>query len=292
MTQTDDLLGADTSELRMLGQPVHRLEGERPQLECFTTKTNLTTETHRTREWVSLPPGPHQGPNVVPDVYEVAVVYAPRGGRIVEAKSLREYGLSFKTTAASPAALAEQVARDVLAATRPHWVQVSFLNIRSGEGACTTLRAGDEPAAAATKLDHAAGHGADGHPQLVCVTAEVPASGEQETHERRHETRSWVSQCPVEPYLTDIYHVTVAYAPRDGQVLDPQQLWEEYAASFSNTRAFAEALTGRVAHDVLAATGAWWVEVTFVQNIRGGWQIEAVQRLPGAAGPGREGGRG
>jgi hypothetical protein len=74
MTQTDDLLGADTSELTMLGQQVDRLEGERPQLECFTTKTNLTRETHRTREWVSLPPGPHQRP----DVYEVTIVYAPR----------------------------------------------------------------------------------------------------------------------------------------------------------------------------------------------------------------------
>ena len=194
MTQTDDLLGADTSELTMLGRPVDRLEGERPQLECFTTKTNLTRETHRTREWVSLPPGPHQRPDVAPDIYEVAVVYGPRGGRIVEAKSLREYGLSFKTTAASPAALAEQAARDVLTVTRPNWVQVSFLNTRSGEGARTTLRTGDEPASAVTKLDHLAGHGTDGHPRLACVTAEVTASGEHETHERRHETHSWVSQ--------------------------------------------------------------------------------------------------
>jgi NADPH-dependent 7-cyano-7-deazaguanine reductase QueF len=292
MTQTDDLLGADISELRMLGQPVDRREGERPQLECFTTRANLTRETHRTREWVSLPPGPHQGPDVAPDVYEVAVVYAPRGGRIVEAKSLREYGLSFKGTEALPAALAEQVARDVLVATRPSWVQVSFRNTRSGEGARTTLRASDEPAPAATRVDRLAGQGAGGHPRLVCVTVEAHASGDHETHERRHETHSWVSQCPVPPYLTDVYHATVAYAPRDGQVLDPQQLWEEYAASFSDTKAFAEALAGRVAYDVLAATGAWWVEVTFVQNIRGGWQIEAVQRLTAAAGPGREGGRG
>jgi len=88
-----------------------------------------------------------------------------------------------------------------------------------------------------------------------------------------------VSQCPVPPYLPDIYHVTIAYAPRGGRVLDAESLLE-YGASFSGTKAFAEALAGQVAHDVLAATGADWVEVTFRQNVRGGWQIEALQRLP------------
>jgi NADPH-dependent 7-cyano-7-deazaguanine reductase QueF len=63
------------------------------------------------------------------------------------------------------------------------------------------------------------------------------------------------------------------------KVLEPESL-RAYGASFNNTMTFAEALAGQVARDVLAATGAWWVEVTFVQNIRGGWEIEAFQRLP------------
>ncbi len=97
MPQPDDLLGADTSELTMLGQPIQRRQVEQPQLECFTTRTSLTRETHRTREWVSLSPvQPHR-----PEIYEAAIVYAPRGGRILEAKSLREYGLSFKNSQAA-----------------------------------------------------------------------------------------------------------------------------------------------------------------------------------------------
>ena len=67
-------------------------------------------------------------------------------------------------------------------------------------------------------------------------------------------------------------------APRR-PVLEAASL-REYGASFSGTEAFAEALAGQVAYDVLAATGADWVEVTFLQNVRGGWQIEALQRLP------------
>jgi NADPH-dependent 7-cyano-7-deazaguanine reductase QueF len=129
MPQPDDLLGADTSELTMLGQPIQRRQGERPQLECFTTRTSLTRETHRTREWVSLSPvQPHR-----PEIYEVAIVYAPRGGRILESKSLREYGLSFKNGQAAAPALAGLVARDVLAATGAWWVAVTFVqNIRGG----------------------------------------------------------------------------------------------------------------------------------------------------------------
>lgn len=129
MPQPDDLLGADTSELTMLGQPIQRLEGERPQLECFTTRTSLTRETHRTREWVSLSPvQPHR-----PEIHEVAIVYAPRGGRILESKSLREYGLSFKNSQAAAPALAVEVARDVLAATGAWWVEVTLVqNIRGG----------------------------------------------------------------------------------------------------------------------------------------------------------------
>jgi hypothetical protein len=49
------------------------------------------------------------------------------------------------------------------------------------------------------------------------------------------------------------------------KVLEPESL-RAYGASFNNTMTFAEALAGQVARDVLAATGAWWVEVTFVQN--------------------------
>jgi NADPH-dependent 7-cyano-7-deazaguanine reductase QueF len=277
-TEPGDLLGADTSELTMLGRRVQRLEGERPQLECFTTRTALSRETHRTSEWVSLSPvPPHR-----PDVYQVVIVYAPRDGRIVEAKSLREYGLSFKTTQASAAALARQVAGDVLAATRARWVQVNFQNTRSGEGARVTTGAGDDQAQAETQPPGIPGRPAERaraeRPQLQCVTAEDSATGGHESLERLHETRSWVSQSPVPPFLTDIYHVTVAYAPRDGRVLEPSSLWE-YAASFSETGAFAEALAGQVAHDVLAATRAHWVRVTFVQHVRGGWEIEAVQRL-------------
>lgn len=56
MTPTDDLLAADTSELTMLGRGVDRAAGQRPRLECFTTQIPLTSETHRTSEWVSLSP--------------------------------------------------------------------------------------------------------------------------------------------------------------------------------------------------------------------------------------------
>jgi NADPH-dependent 7-cyano-7-deazaguanine reductase QueF len=113
----------------MLGRPIQRLEGERPQLECFTTRSLLTRETHRTREWVSLSPvQPHR-----PEIYQVAIVYAPRGGRILESKSLREYGLSFKNSEATAPALAGEVARNVLAATGAWWVEVTFVqNIRGG----------------------------------------------------------------------------------------------------------------------------------------------------------------
>jgi NADPH-dependent 7-cyano-7-deazaguanine reductase QueF len=279
MPQPDDLLGADTSELTMLGQPIQRRQGERPQLECFTTRTSLTRETHRTREWVSLSPvPPHR-----PEIYQVAIVYAPRGGRILEAKSLREYGLSFNNSQAAAPALAGQVARDALAATGAWWLEVTFRDPHSGEGARTTLRSGDEPVETATAESTGAGRPAEGaegrRPQLHCVTAEVAVAGEHESHERLHESSSWVSQSPMPPYLTDVYHVVVAYAPRDGQVLEPESL-QAYGASFNNTMTFAEALAGQVARDVLAATGAWWVEVTFVQNIRGGWEIEAFQRLP------------
>jgi NADPH-dependent 7-cyano-7-deazaguanine reductase QueF len=289
MTQADDLLHADTSGLTMLGRPVERLEGERPGLECFRTRLALTKETHRTREWVSLPPGP----NGVPDVYEVTIVYAPRDGQVLEAKTLREYALSFKTTQAAAHALAVQVADDVLAATDARWVEVTFRNLRSGEGARTSLRPDDYPVEAADEPDEPMlGRPVEppegARPRLACVTAAVAPSGEHQTHEQLHETYGWVSQCPVAPFLTDIYHVTVAYAPHAGRVLDPTYLWEEYAASFRDTKAFAEALAGQVANDVLAATDAYWVEVTFVQNIRGGWEIEAFQRLPeGDARPNR-----
>jgi NADPH-dependent 7-cyano-7-deazaguanine reductase QueF len=164
-------------------------------------------------------------------------------------------------------------------------VEVTFRDPRSGEGARTTLRSGDEPVDTATAESTGAGRPAERaegrRPQLHCVTAEVAVAGEYESHERLHESSSWVSQSPVPPYLTDVYHVVVAYAPRDGQVLEPESL-QAYGASFNNTVTFAEALAGQVAHDVLAATGAWWVEVTFLQNIRGGWEIEAFQRLPQA----------
>jgi NADPH-dependent 7-cyano-7-deazaguanine reductase QueF len=287
MPQPDDLLGADTSELTMLGRPIQRRQGARPRLECFTTRTSLTRETHRTREWVSLSPvQPHR-----PEIYQVAIVYAPRGGRILEAKSLREYGLSFNNSRAGAPALAGEVARDVLAATGAWWVEVTFRDPHRGEGARTTLRSSDEPVETETAEPTVPGRPAEGaegrRPQLHCVAAEVAAAGKHESHERLHESPSWVSQSPVPPYLTDVYHVTVAYAPRDGQVLDPESL-QAYGASFCNTMTFAEALAGQVARDVLAATGAWWVEVTFVQNIRGGWEIEAFQRLPqGDARPNR-----
>jgi NADPH-dependent 7-cyano-7-deazaguanine reductase QueF len=277
MAQPDDLLAADTSELTMLGRPVERAEGQRPGLECFTTRIPLTSETHRTGEWVSLSPTPPHRP----DIYQVAIVYAPRAGRILEAKSLREYGLWWKTTAADAHTLARQVAHEVLAATLALWVEVTFRNTGSGQGARTTLRASDDLVHAATAeptlgrlVDHAEGQ----RPRLACVTAEVAASGQGQTHQWRHESHSWVSQSPVPPYLTDIYHVTIAYAPHGGRVLEAASL-REYGASFSGTNAFAEALAGQVAHDVLAATGADWVEVTFAQNVRGGWQIEALQRL-------------
>jgi NADPH-dependent 7-cyano-7-deazaguanine reductase QueF len=277
MAQPDDLLAADTSELTMLGRGVERAEGQRPGLECFTTRIPLTSETHRTGEWVSLSPmPPHR-----PDIYQVAIVYAPRAGRVLEAKSLREYGLSWKTTAADAHTLARQVAHEALAATHALWVEVTFRNTGSGEGARTTLRASDDLVQAATAeptlgrlVDHAEGQ----RPRLACVTAEVAASGQGQTHQWRHESHSWVSQSPVPPYLPDIYHVTIAYAPCGGRVLEAASL-REYGASFSGTNAFAEALAGQVAYDVLAATGAAWVEVTFLQNVRGGWQIEALQRL-------------
>jgi len=279
MPHPDDLLGADTSELTMLGRPIQRLEGARPQLECFTTRTSLTRETHRTREWVSLSPvPPHR-----PEIYQVAIVYGPRGGRILEAKSLREYGLSFKNSRAAAPALAGLVARDVLAATGGWWVQVTFRDPHSGEGARTTLRSSQQTVETATAEPTVPGGPAEGaegsRPQLRCVTAEVAAVGKRESHERLHGSASWVSHSPVPPYLPDVYHVVVAYAPRDGRVLEPESL-RAYGASFSNTGTFAEALAGQVARDVLAATGAWWVEVTLGQNVRGGWEIEAFQRLP------------
>jgi NADPH-dependent 7-cyano-7-deazaguanine reductase QueF len=285
------LLGADTSALTMLGRPVERPEGERPRLECFRTTTPLTRETHRTSEWVSMPVGAHQRTAVAPDVYDVAIVYAPRDGQVLEAKSLREFGLSFKTTQASASTLAGQIAHDVLAATNAYWVEVSFRNPRGGgEGARSILRPSDALPEATTAADLALLERATAARSLLrCVTAENAMIGE---HQRLHESSSWVSQCPVEPFLTDVYHVTVAYLPHNGRVLDPRSLWQDYAASFGNTRAFAEALAGQVAYDVLAVTGAPLVEVTFVQNIRGGWQIEAFQRLTAQAGLGREGGRG
>lgn len=129
-THTEDLLGADTSELTMLGRPVERAEGERPKLECFTTKVSVTREEHETDEWVSeCPIHPY-----LTDIYSVLIVYAPnREGRVLEAKSLREYGASFKNTRAFAEALAGQVAHDVMQATRARWVEVTFRqNVRGG----------------------------------------------------------------------------------------------------------------------------------------------------------------
>lgn len=142
-----------------------------------------------------------------------------------------------------------QVARDALAATHAHWVEVTFRNTSSGAGARTTLRAGGDLVQAATAeptlgrlVDHAEGQ----RPRLACVTAEVAASGQGETHQWRHESHSWVSQSPLPPYLPDIYQVTIAYAPPGGRVLEVGSL-HQYGASFSGTTAFAEALVGQVA---------------------------------------------
>ncbi len=83
------------------------------------------------------------------------------------------------------------------------------------------------------------------------------------------ESNELVAKCPVTGQ-TDLYRVSIAYRPA-GWALETKSL-KLYFAAFQQDPdgIFAEHLADRIAADVADATSAVDVEVTLVQNVRGG----------------------
>lgn len=97
-------------------------------VEVLRLDHDLSEVCFETKELEALCPVTEQ-----PDIYHLKICYEPKGGRVVESKSLKLYLWHFRDVGIFAEDLADRIASDLAAALDPRWITVSVeQNVRGG----------------------------------------------------------------------------------------------------------------------------------------------------------------